>query len=194
MAAAGQGVRPGAHTGPPGLAGTDGDATTCAAVADRWTWLFERSLRLSASVSRARWEASLVGPKLYAFPGSFGKEHAAALVAERVAALAGGSRRLAAGDTSMTGALLATRFAGYGRIELESASLNRSWITVITVMRGGRCTSEWLGLPRGAVFRDQGCFQQIPAQASVIMVALGGFGDGVLGSQSSSGRIRSACA
>jgi len=46
------------------------------------------------------WEASLIGRKLYAFPAGFGKEHAAAFVAKKVAAAAGAEPlRLAAGDT-----------------------------------------------------------------------------------------------
>jgi hypothetical protein len=54
------------------------------------------------------WEASLVGRKLYAFPAGFGKEHAAAFVAEKVAAQAGAAPlRLAAGDTEHDRLMLA---------------------------------------------------------------------------------------
>lgn len=54
------------------------------------------------------WEASLTGRKLYAFPAGFGKEHAAAYVAERIAAGAGvPPLRLAAGDTEHDRRMLA---------------------------------------------------------------------------------------
>ena len=54
------------------------------------------------------WEASLIGRKLYAFPAGFGKEHAAAHVAEKVAREAGATPlRLAAGDTEHDRLMLA---------------------------------------------------------------------------------------
>ena len=54
------------------------------------------------------WEASLIGRKLYAFPAGFGKEHAAAYVAEQVAADTGAAPlRLAAGDTEHDRLMLA---------------------------------------------------------------------------------------
>jgi hypothetical protein len=54
------------------------------------------------------WEASLIGRKLYAFPGGFGKEHAAAYVAAKIAQEAGAvPLRLAAGDTEHDAAMLA---------------------------------------------------------------------------------------
>jgi len=54
------------------------------------------------------WEASLIGRKLYAFPAGFGKEHAAAFVAKKVAAEVGAEPlRLAAGDTEHDRLMLA---------------------------------------------------------------------------------------
>jgi hypothetical protein len=54
------------------------------------------------------WEASLVGRKLYAFPAGFGKEHAAAFVAGKVARDAGAEPLLlAAGDTEHDRVMLA---------------------------------------------------------------------------------------
>ena len=54
------------------------------------------------------WAASLIGRKLYAFPAGFGKEHAAAFVAEKVAAETGvPPLRLAAGDTEHDRLMLA---------------------------------------------------------------------------------------
>lgn len=64
-------------------------------------WIAGRCLELG-------WKASLIGRKLYAFPSGFGKEHAAAFVAEKVARETGAvPRRLAAGDTAHDRLMLA---------------------------------------------------------------------------------------
>ena len=98
-----------AGDGPPWLVRMgDADDLCCMAIVD--LALFDAE-HYAAIVDRCRdlgWEASLVGRKLYAFPAGFGKEHAAAHVAERVAALAGAApRRLAAGDTEHDRRMLA---------------------------------------------------------------------------------------
>jgi hypothetical protein len=95
------------------------------------------------------WEASLVGRKLYAFPGGFGKEHAAAYVAERVAALAGAvPRRLAAGDTEHDRHMLADADLAWVPAGSDLAAASPDPDFVITRQPGhaaaAQITSEWL--------------------------------------------------
>ncbi len=114
------------------------------------------------------WAASLIGRKLYAFPAGFGKEHAAAYVAERVAAEAGAPPlRLAAGDTEHDRLMLAgadrawvpagselarslAARAGVARTGVASAGVARAGMARARITRqpghaaAAQITGEWL--------------------------------------------------
>jgi hypothetical protein len=98
-----------AETGPPWLVRMgDADDMCCLAIVDLALFDPDEFTAIADRCRQLGWQASLVGRKLYAFPLGFGKEHAAAHVAARVAALAGtGTRRLAAGDTEHDRRMLA---------------------------------------------------------------------------------------
>jgi hypothetical protein len=86
----------------------DSDDMCCMAIVDLALFGADEYAAIAHRCRELGWEASLVGRKLYAFPAGFGKEHAAAHVAQRVAALAGAApRRLAAGDTEHDRRMLA---------------------------------------------------------------------------------------
>ncbi len=99
----------GATAGPPWLVRMgDEDDLCCLAIVEprllppgELAWIAGRCRELG-------WEASLVARKLYAFPAGFGKKHAAAFVAGKVAREAGVEPlRLAAGDTEHDRLMLA---------------------------------------------------------------------------------------
>ena len=127
----------------------DSDDMCCMAIVDlallggeEYAAIVDRCLELG-------WEASLVGRKLYAFPAGFGKEHAAAYVAERVAALAGAApRRLAAGDTEHDRLMLADADLAWVPAGSELAVASPDPVFVITDQPGhaaaAQITSEWL--------------------------------------------------
>jgi hypothetical protein len=78
----------------------DEDVMCCLAIVDPALLDAEQAADVAGRCRELGWEASLTGRKLYAFPAGFGKEHAAAFVAGKVARETGvWPRRLAAGDT-----------------------------------------------------------------------------------------------
>jgi hypothetical protein len=95
--------------GPPWLVRIgDPDAMCCLAIVDPALIDAEQLAAVASQCHDLGWEASLTGRKLYAFPAGFGKEHAAAFVADRVAQETGGEpRRLGAGDTEHDRLMLA---------------------------------------------------------------------------------------
>ena len=99
----------GASAGPSWLQRTgDEDDMCCLAIVDPELMLAGEVAEIARRCSELGWEASLVGRKLYAFPAGFGKAHAAAFVAEKVAGDAGAEpTRLAAGDTEHDRLMLA---------------------------------------------------------------------------------------
>jgi hypothetical protein len=151
-----------AHTGLPAPAWLvrmgDADDMCCLAIVDLALFEPDEFASIAHRCRELGWQASLVGRKLYAFPASFGKEHAAAYVAERVAALAGGlPRRLAAGDTEHDRRMLADADLAWVPAGSELASASPGPAFVITRQPGhaaaAQITSEWLGHCRdGAVF------------------------------------------
>ncbi|MGN6796413.1 MAG: hypothetical protein ACTHJW_28845 [Streptosporangiaceae bacterium] len=96
------------EAGPPWLVRMgDADDMCCMAIVD--LALFDRE-EYAAIAHRCRelgWKVSLVGRKLYAFPVGFGKEHAAAYIAEMIAKVGAAPLRLAAGDTEHDRCMLA---------------------------------------------------------------------------------------
>ena len=77
----------------------DNDDMCCEAIVRPELLGTERFASLAGRCAELGWQASLTGRKLYAFPTGFGKEHAAAFVAGKVARDAGTEPlRLAAGD------------------------------------------------------------------------------------------------
>jgi len=99
----------GGSAGPPWLQRmSDEDDMCCLAIVDTELLLAGEFAEIASRCSELGWEASLVGRKLYAFPAGFGKEHAAAFVAEKVAGDAGAEpMRLAGGDTEHDRLMLA---------------------------------------------------------------------------------------
>jgi hydroxymethylpyrimidine pyrophosphatase-like HAD family hydrolase len=95
--------------GPPWLQRTgDEDNMCCLAIVDPELLLAGEFAEIASRCSELGWEASLVGRKLYAFPAGFGKEHAAAFTADKVAGETGMEPlRLAAGDTEHDRLMLA---------------------------------------------------------------------------------------
>ncbi len=86
----------------------DTDDMCCMAIVDLTLFSQDELAAIARRCGELGWEASLIGRKLYAFPIGFGKEHAAAYVAERIAALSGVfPERLAAGDTEHDRQMLA---------------------------------------------------------------------------------------
>jgi hypothetical protein len=127
----------------------DIDDMCCMAVVDLALFDAEEYAAIADRCRELGWEASLVGRKLYAFPAGFGKEHAAAYVAERVAALAGATpRRLAAGDTEHDRLMLADADLAWVPAGSELAVGSPDPAFVITHQPGhaaaAELTSEWL--------------------------------------------------
>jgi predicted mannosyl-3-phosphoglycerate phosphatase (HAD superfamily) len=86
----------------------DEDDLCCLAIVDRERLAAELFADVAARCAELGWQASLTGRKLYAFPAGFGKEHAAAFVADMVAREAGAPPlRLAAGDAEHDQLMLA---------------------------------------------------------------------------------------
>jgi hydroxymethylpyrimidine pyrophosphatase-like HAD family hydrolase len=86
----------------------DTDDMCCMAIVDLDVFSAGELAAVARRCGDLGWETSLIGRKLYAFPVGFGKEHAAAYVAERISALAGAAPvRLAAGDTEHDRRMLA---------------------------------------------------------------------------------------
>jgi predicted mannosyl-3-phosphoglycerate phosphatase (HAD superfamily) len=86
----------------------DDDEMCCVATIDRQRLDDQLFADLAAQCGRLGWRVSLTGRKLYAFPAGFGKEHAAAYVADKVARETGGRPLLlAAGDAEHDRVMLA---------------------------------------------------------------------------------------
>jgi len=77
------------------------------AIVDRPALPDEQLAAVADDCAALGWHASLVGRKLYAFPAGFGKEHAAAFIADEIGrGSEAAPRRLAAGDTEHDLAML----------------------------------------------------------------------------------------
>jgi hypothetical protein len=106
-------VRPvlagGGATAPPWLVRTaEPDEMCCLSIVDPARIPAAELDEIAARCAGLGWRASLTGRKLYAFPAGFGKEHAAAYVAQRIEQVAGAApARLAAGDTEHDRPMLA---------------------------------------------------------------------------------------
>jgi len=127
----------------------DSDDMCCMAIVDLALLGHEEYPAIADRCRELGWEASLVGRKLYAFPAGFGKEHAAAYLAERVAALAGAApHRLAAGDTEHDRLMLADADLAWVPAGSELAVAWPDPFFVITDQPGhaaaAQITSEWL--------------------------------------------------
>jgi hypothetical protein len=139
-----------AYDGPPWLVRMgDADDMCCMAIVDLALFGADEYAAIAHRSRELGWEASLVGRKLYAFPAGFGKEHAAAHVAEMVGALAGAApRRLAAGDTEHDRRMLADADLAWVPAGSELAAGGAGPDLVITRQPGhaaaAQITSEWL--------------------------------------------------
>jgi hydroxymethylpyrimidine pyrophosphatase-like HAD family hydrolase len=127
----------------------DEDDMCCMAIVDLGLLGSEEYAAIAHRCRDLSWEASLVGRKLYAFPAGFGKEHAAAYVAERVAALAGATpRRLAAGDSEHDRRMLADADLAWVPAGSELAGAPADAEFVITSQPGhaaaAQITRAWL--------------------------------------------------
>ena len=102
----------------------DEDEMCCLAITDPVRLEAERFGELARRCAELGWEASLTGRKLYAFPAGFGKERAAAFLADKVAQETGAEPlRLAAGDAEHDRLMLAGADLAWvpGRSELAQA-------------------------------------------------------------------------
>jgi hydroxymethylpyrimidine pyrophosphatase-like HAD family hydrolase len=99
----------GGSVGPPWLQRLgDEDDMCCLAIVDPALLPAGQLAEIARRCLELGWQASLIDRKLYAFPAGFGKEQAAAFVAEKVAKEARATpRRLAAGDTEHDRLMLA---------------------------------------------------------------------------------------
>lgn len=127
----------------------DSDDMCCMAMVELALFGREEYMAIADRCRELGWEASLVGRKLYAFPAGFGKEHAAAYVAERVAALAGAApHRFAAGDAEHDRLMLADADLAWVPAGSELAVASPDPTFVITHQPGhaaaAQITSEWL--------------------------------------------------
>jgi hydroxymethylpyrimidine pyrophosphatase-like HAD family hydrolase len=139
-----------ADDGPPWLVRMgDADDMCCMAIVDLALFGADEYAAIAHRCRNLGWEASLVGRKLYAFPAGFGKEHAAAHVAEMVGALAGAApRRLAAGDTEHDRRMLADADLAWVPAGSELAAAAAGSDFVITRQPGhaaaAQITDAWL--------------------------------------------------
>jgi hydroxymethylpyrimidine pyrophosphatase-like HAD family hydrolase len=127
----------------------DADDMCCMTIVDVALFGAEEQAAIAHRCRELGWEASLVGRKLYAFPAGFGKEQAAAHVAERVAALAGAApSRLAAGDTEHDRHMLADADLAWVPAGSELAAAVAGQNFVITRQPGhaaaAQITGAWL--------------------------------------------------
>jgi hypothetical protein len=136
--------------GPPWLVRmADLDDMCCLAIVDPALIDAEQFAAVASRCHDLGWEASLVGRKLYAFPAGFGKEHAAAFVADMVAHETGGEpRRLAAGDTEHDRPMLADADVAWVPARSELAAARRDGQFTVTDEPGhaaaAQITREWL--------------------------------------------------
>jgi len=136
--------------GAPWLARMGDEDEMCAlAIVDESLLAPEQLAVIADRCAGVGWEASLIGRKLYAFPAGFGKEHAAAYVAEKVAEEAGAAPlRLAAGDTEHDRLMLADADRAWVPAESELARSMAGGEARITREPGhaaaAQITREWL--------------------------------------------------
>jgi hydroxymethylpyrimidine pyrophosphatase-like HAD family hydrolase len=113
----------------------DTDDMCCMAIIDLDVFGDDEFSAIARRCGELGWEASLIGRKLYAFPAGFGKEHAAAYVAERISALAGAAPfRLAAGDTEHDRRML--------------ADADRAWVPAGSELAASASGGEFLVTPQ----------------------------------------------
>jgi hydroxymethylpyrimidine pyrophosphatase-like HAD family hydrolase len=127
----------------------DSDDMCCMAIVELALLEREEYTAIADRCGELGWEASLVGRKLYAFPAGFGKEHAAAYVAERMAALAGAApHRLAAGDTEHDRLMLTDADLAWVPAGSELAVASPDPVFVVTDQPGhaaaAQITRQWL--------------------------------------------------
>ncbi len=125
------------------------DDMCCLAIVDPALLESQEVARVFGRCRELGWEASLVGRKLYAFPAGFGKEHAAAFVARKVARETGVvPRRLAAGDTEHDRLMLADADVAWVPARSELAAARRDGQFMVTEQPGhaatAQITREWL--------------------------------------------------
>lgn len=105
---------------------------------------------IAASSLRLGWRTSLIGRKLYLFPAGFGKELAAAFVADRVAEQAGlQPLRLAAGDAEHDRSMLAEADLAWTPAGSDLARGNPAKARVTRLpghAAAAQITEEWLEL------------------------------------------------
>ena len=131
----------------------DADDMCCLAIVDLDLLTGDGLAAVAGRCAELGWEASLIGRKLYAFPAGFGKEHAAAYVAERISALTGGMPvRLAAGDTEHDRRMLADADRAWVPAGSELAQSAAGSGFAITREPGhaaaAQITADWLALCR----------------------------------------------
>ena len=127
----------------------DTDDMCCMAIVDLDVFGDDEFAAVALRCGELGWEASLIGRKLYAFPAGFGKEHAAAYVAERVSALAGAALvRLAAGDTEHDRRMLADADHAWVPAGSELAASASGGEFLVTRQPGhaaaAQITADWL--------------------------------------------------
>ncbi len=136
----------------------DTDDMCCMAIVDLDVFSDDGFAAIARRCGELGWDASLIGRKLYAFPAGFGKEHAAAYVADRISALAGAAPvRLAAGDTEHDRAMLAA--ADHAWVPAGSGLAASSQVSGFAITRRpGHCaaaeiTAAWLARCRAETAR-----------------------------------------
>jgi hypothetical protein len=140
----------GGSAGPPWLQRLgDEDDMCCLAIVDPALLPAVQLAEIARRCLELGWLASLIGRKLYAFPAGFGKEQAAAFVAEKVAKEAGAApRRLAAGDTEHDRHMLAD--ADLAWVPAGSDLAARAGREFVVTSQPGHAaaaqiTQDWLG-------------------------------------------------
>ncbi len=139
----------GGSAGPPWLQRLgDEDDMCCLAIVDPALLPAGQLAEIARHSLELGWQASLIGRKLYAFPAGFGKEQAAAFVAEKVAKEAGATpRRLAAGDTEHDRLMLADADLAWVPVGSELAA-RAGGEFVVTSQPGhaaaAQITQDWL--------------------------------------------------
>jgi len=128
----------------------DDDEMCCVATVDRQRLDDQLFADLAARCGWLGWRVSLTGRKLYAFPAGFGKEHAAAYVADKVARAMGARPvLLAAGDAEHDRLMLSDADLAWVPAGSELAARADSGF-VVTKRPGhaaaAQIASEWLAI------------------------------------------------
>jgi hypothetical protein len=127
----------------------DADDMCCLAIVDPALLESQEVAGIAGRCRELGWQASLVGRKLYAFPAGFGKEHATAFVAAKVARETGVvPRRLAAGDTEHDRPMLAEADMAWVPAGSELAAARRDGQFMVTEQPGhaaaAQIAKEWV--------------------------------------------------